>query len=50
MPAALIETGFLTNSAECESLMQSDYQMKIASGIADGITEYLEDEKISTND
>ncbi len=43
MPAVLIETGFLTNSAECELLTKTDYQKKIAQGIADGIAEYLKD-------
>ena len=41
MPACLIETGFLTNSAERSRLKTSDYQEKIAEGIAAGIDRYF---------
>lgn len=41
MPACLIETGFLTNSAERSRLKTSDYQEKIADGIAAGIDQYF---------
>ena len=41
MPAVLIETGFLTNSTECELLTDEDYQRKLAEGIAEGIILYL---------
>lgn len=41
MPACLIEAGFLTNSAERSRLKTSDYQEKIAEGIADGIDRYF---------
>lgn len=38
MPACLIETGFLTNPAECAQLITAEYQEKLAQGIVDGIT------------
>ncbi|MCD8331295.1 MAG: N-acetylmuramoyl-L-alanine amidase [Oscillospiraceae bacterium] len=41
MPAILIETGFLSSPAELALLVDSDYQQKIAQGIADGILTYL---------
>ena len=41
MPAVLIETGFLTNSTECELLTDEDYQRKLSEGIAEGIILYL---------
>ena len=41
MPAVLIETGFLTNSTECELLKDKEYQKKLAEGIAEGIRLYL---------
>lgn len=41
MPACLIETGFLTNTAECERLVTEEYQEKIAEGIAQGIELYF---------
>lgn len=37
MPSCLIETGFLTNTAECRSLCTEDYQEQLAEGIARGI-------------
>ena len=45
MPAALVETGFLTNETERERLQESDYQEKIARGIAEGIVRYLENKE-----
>lgn len=42
MPAALVETGFLSDSSERELLQQEDYQDKLAKGIAEGIIAYLE--------
>lgn len=42
VPACLIETGFLTSSMERSLLLSEEYQQKIASGIADGIHEYLQ--------
>ncbi len=38
MPACLIETGFLSNPAECAQLVTREYQEKLAEGIVDGIT------------
>ena len=35
------ETGFLTNSTECELLIDEEYQKKLAEGIAEGIILYL---------
>lgn len=37
MPACLVETGFLSNTAERNNLTTSEYQEKLATGIADGI-------------
>lgn len=45
-PAVLVETGFLTNAAEAALLIQSDYQEILASGIAQGIMEYLQNREI----
>ena len=42
MPAVLVETGFLTNSAEEAKLKDNSYQNSLAQAIADGIKEYLE--------
>lgn len=41
MPAALVETGFLSDSSERELLQQEEYQEKVAKGIAEGIINYL---------
>lgn len=41
MPACLIETGFLSNPEECRSLSDTDYQEKMAEGIAKGIAEFI---------
>ncbi len=41
MPAILIETGFLSSPAELALLVDSEYQQKIAQGIASGILTYL---------
>lgn len=46
MPAALVETGFLSDSNERELLQQEEYQEKLAAGVAAGIIEYLEQENI----
>lgn len=37
MPSCLIETGFLSNAAECGRLTDSDYQKKLAEGIVSGV-------------
>lgn len=41
MPAALVEIGFITNNTELANLLNSDYQDKLASGIAEGIMKCL---------
>ena len=41
MPACLIETGFLSNSAERKNLTSEEYQEKIADGIVNGIEYYF---------
>ncbi len=46
MPSCLIETGFLTNKAEREALMSEEYQNKLASGIAQGIDEFINTQNI----
>lgn len=40
-PAALVECGFISNSAECKKLFNDAYQDKIATAIADGIRKAL---------
>lgn len=42
MPAVLVETGYMTNEAECNLLASEAYQQLIAQGIADGIIAYLD--------
>lgn len=41
MPGVLVETGYLTNTAEAAKLNTAAYQAKIASGIAAGVQAYL---------
>ena len=41
MPAILIETGFLTNPMEAKRLFNSDYQSRLAKGIAIGVYNYF---------
>lgn len=41
MPSCLIETGFLSNSAERECLLSPEYQEKLAKGIADAVDLYF---------
>lgn len=45
MPAILIETGFLSNGVEYDNLTDSDYQEKLAEGIAKGIVEFIKEEQ-----
>ena len=40
LPSALVECGFLSNSAEEKLLLSPDYQRKIAEAIASGLAEY----------
>jgi len=42
VPAVIVECGFLSNSAEESLLRQSQYQVRIARAIAEGITAYCE--------
>ncbi len=41
MCAVLVETGFMSNSEELSRLCDSAYQARVAQGIAEGITQYL---------
>lgn len=41
MPAILVETGFISNDAEIQKLVDSTYQNKLAAGIAKGILNNL---------
>ena len=41
MISALVECGFITNESEVKKLSDSSYQDKLATGIANGIEEYL---------
>ena len=41
MPSCLIETGFLSNSAERQRLLTGEYQEQLAAGIAQGIDCYF---------
>ena len=41
MPSILIEASFLSNPEECKRLMTSAYQSTIASSIADGVVNYI---------
>lgn len=41
MISALVECGFISNESEVKKLSDSSYQDKLATGIADGIEEYL---------
>lgn len=45
MPAILVEGGFLTNKEELKRILNTSYQKRIAWGIAQGIQDYLENEK-----
>jgi N-acetylmuramoyl-L-alanine amidase len=42
IPAILVEIGFVSHTEEGRRLTQRDYQRTIASALADGIMEYLE--------
>lgn len=44
MPATLIELGFMTNPEELESLLSQEYQEKLASAIAEGVRQMLEED------
>lgn len=42
-PAIIVECGFLTNPKERARLVDSGYQMRVATGIASGVFTYLDD-------
>jgi N-acetylmuramoyl-L-alanine amidase len=41
-PSILVEVGYLTNPKERQRLFTSDYQSRIAEGIAEGVGKYLD--------
>lgn len=41
MPSVLVEVGFISHPKEAKRLVNSDYQKKIASGLANGIERYF---------
>ena len=41
MPAALVECGYMSTPAELALLLQPEYQLRLARGIADGVLAYL---------
>ena len=41
MPAALLETGFMSCHEELSKLVQPEYQEKLAQGVAKGVEDYL---------
>lgn len=41
MPAALLETGFMSCHEELMKLVQPEYQEKLAQGVAQGVSDYL---------
>jgi N-acetylmuramoyl-L-alanine amidase len=41
MPAVLVEIGFVTNKEEALNMQRSEYQKKLAKGIADGIGDFI---------
>lgn len=45
-PTVIVECGFLSNPAEADLLLDTDYQNKIARAIYMGILEYLEEETL----
>lgn len=45
MPAALVETGFLSNPSDAAKLAREDYRQQVAEAIFEGIVQYLETRK-----
>lgn len=41
VPTVLVEMGFMSNSAEDKALTSSSYQQKLATGLTNGVTQYL---------
>jgi N-acetylmuramoyl-L-alanine amidase len=48
VPAILAEVGYITNKAERDRLISSDYQQKVASALARGVMLYLQDSGVSS--
>ncbi|SFV66447.1 N-acetylmuramoyl-L-alanine amidase [hydrothermal vent metagenome] len=44
-PSILVEVGYITNTKERERLFSSDYQTRIAKGIVEGVSRYLDNRK-----
>jgi N-acetylmuramoyl-L-alanine amidase len=44
-PSILVEVGYITNSKERERLFSADYQKRIAKGIVEGVSRYLDNRK-----
>jgi len=44
-PSILVEVGYITNSKERARLFSSDYQKRIAEGIVEGVSRYLDNRK-----
>jgi len=44
-PSILVEVGYITNSKERRRLFSSDYQKRIAKGIVEGVSRYLDNRK-----
>ena len=42
IPSLLVECGFITNKGDAEKLLDSEWQAKFASSLADGIDKYFE--------
>lgn len=41
IPVTLIEMGFMTNPQEDRNMQNSDYQKKLAEGMAEGVEKYF---------
>ena len=47
-PSILVEVGYITNTKERQRLFTSDYQERIAEGIVEGVSKYLDNRKKET--